>query len=529
MRLSLRNGILLALFGAQTLTAVVVGLVSEHNTQQIVTGAAQIQIAQAAQSVAAETSEYLDPAVRIGDAMKQAVAVGNVGVRDDTAIERLMLGLMASNPDVSGVELGRNDGSFVYVHRNGDGYQTKTITTTDGRRVVLVDRSAGFVETKSTEDSNDTYDPRARPWYQLAESPGGTLSRWTAPYVFFSSRTPGITNAHVITDTNGGTAGVLGVDIELSRLASFIASVPVPGSGTSFVTDSANRAIALPELKGPISMTGDDGKLRLRNLDELGFPLLPLAAGSPQGTVSLIRAGGVDQLATTTPLKLDGLDWRVVVHANRDNITGSLHQHARRSRLATFGTGLASLLFAIPLMFGLSGPMRRLHRRATIDQLTGVLNRAHLVEEASRAMKRASPVDRPLAVAMFDLDNFKELNDQHGHEAGDQALQEVARRFGLHARSDDFLGRLGGDEFAIIMPSTDHAAARVIATSMCESVTETPIQTTAASFTLHATVGVASLCPNDIALSDLLRRADLEMLAAKPARRPHDTVTYGKA
>jgi Cache domain len=373
MRLSLRNGFLLALFGAQTLTAVVVGLVSEHNTQQVVTDAAQIQIAQAAQSVAAETTKYLDPAVRISVAMKQAIAVGNVGAQDDTAIERLMLGLMASNPDVSGVEVGRSDGSFVYVHRNGDGYQTKTITTAGGRRVVLVDRSAGFVETKSIEDRNDTYDPRARPWYQLAQSPGATVSRWTAPYVFFSSGAPGITNAQVIVDTSGDSAGVLGVDIELSRLASFVASVPVPGSGTSFVTDSANRAIALPELSGPISVTGDDGTLRLRKLDELGFPLLPLAAGSPAGTVSPIRAGGIDQLATTMPLKLDGLDWRVVVHANRDNITGSLHQHARRSRLATFGTGLASLLFAIPLMFGLAGPMRRLHRRATIDQLTGVL------------------------------------------------------------------------------------------------------------------------------------------------------------
>jgi diguanylate cyclase (GGDEF)-like protein len=529
LRLSLRNGFLLALFGAQTITAVVVGLVSEHNTQRVVTNAAEIQIFQAAQSVAAETSEYLNPAVRISDAMKQAVAVGNVGIRDDDALERLMLGLMASNPDVSGVEIGRSDGSFAFVHRNGEGYQTKTITTAGSRRVVLVDLSSGFVETKSTEDLNDTYDPRTRPWYQLAESAGAVASRWTAPYVFFSSSTPGITNAQVIVDANGDRAGVLGVDVELSRLSSFIATVPVPGSGTSFVTDSADHAIAVPELKGPISVIGDDGKLRLRKLDELGVPLLPLAANATSKGVANIQAGGVDQLAITSPLQLDGLDWRVVVHANRDNITGSLHQHARRSRLATYGTGLASLLVAIPLMFGLAGPMRRLHRRATIDQLTGVLNRAHLVEEATRALKRASPVDRPLAVAMFDLNNFKELNDLHGHASGDEALQEVARRFGLHARPTDILGRLGGDEFAMVMPFTDHASARVIASSMCESIAETPIQTKAVSFRLFVTMGVASLSPNDVALSDLLRRADLEMLASKPGRRPRDTVPHGQA
>jgi diguanylate cyclase (GGDEF)-like protein len=529
MRLSLRNGFLLALFGAQTLTAVVVGLVSEQNTQHVVTGAARIQISQAAQSVAAETTKYLDPAVRISDALKQALAGGTVGIRDDAAIEQLMLGLMASHPDVSGVEFGRDDGSFVYVRRNGDQFQTKTITVTNGRTVTLVDRSTGFVETKRAVVPTDTYDPRARPWYQLAEQPGSVQSRWTAPYVFFSSGTPGITNAEAIADSTGALVGVLGVDVELSRLSSFVASVPVPGAGMSFVTDSANRAIALPEITGPISTAGTDGKLRLRNLDELGFPVLGLAAASPAGAVSEVKVEGVDELTTTQPLTLEGLDWRVVVHASKDNITGSLHADARRSRLATFGTGLASLLFAIPLMFGLSVPMRRLHRRATIDQLTGVLNRAHLVEEAGRALKRASPVERPLTVAMFDLDRFKELNDMHGHEAGDQALQEVARRFTLLARPTDLLGRLGGDEFAIVMPGTNHGAAVAQATAMCEAIAERPITTTAASFVLRTTVGVASLGPTDVALSDLLRRADLEMLAAKPNRRPQEVVTHGQA
>jgi diguanylate cyclase (GGDEF)-like protein len=529
MRLSLRNGFLLALFGAQTLTAVVVGFASERNTQRVVTGAAQTQITQAAQSVASATGEYLQPAVRISDAMKQALSGGTIEMRDDRAIEQLMLGLISSHPNVSGVEFGRNDGSFVFVRRNGEQFQTKMIAVANGRTVTLVDRTIGFVETSRAIVPTDTYDPRARPWYQLAQQPGSNHSRWTAPYIFFSSGTPGITSAEAITDSTGALAGVLGVDVELSRLASFVASVPVPGGGMSFVTDSANRAIALPEIRGPISMAGADGKLRLRNLDELGFPALSLAAASPSGSVSEIQVEGADELTTTQPLSLDGLDWRVVVHASKDNIIGSLHADARRSRLTTFGTGLASLLFAIPLMFGLSVPMRRLHRRATIDQLTGVLNRAHLVEEAGRALKRSSPVERPLTVAMFDLDLFKDLNDRYGHEAGDQALQEVARRFSLIARPTDLLGRLGGDEFAIVMPGTNHAAAVAQAMAMCEAIAVEPITTTATSFTLRTTVGVASLGPNDVALSDLLRRADLEMLAAKPNRRAQEAVTHGQA
>lgn len=519
MRLSIRNGFILALIAAQTLTALAVGAASDRHTKDFVTDAAKLQITQAASTAADETIEYLKPALRITAAAKESLASGTVDGSDDVAVERNLLLLVASHPDVSGIELGRPDGSFVFVRRNAGAYQSKIIAMTGQRTVTVIDRSLGFVETKRAAAPADTYDPRTRPWYQLAEQAGATASKWTAPYIFFSSGTPGITNAQLVLGAEGKVTGVLGVDVELSRLAGFIGSVPVPGGGNAFVTDGSNRAIAVPEASQTNSISGPDGKLRLRTLEEMQIESLVPTASSPPGQTTVIRAGGSDQLVTTQPLSLEGLDWRVAVHASRDRITGAIGRRAHQNRLATYLIGLASLLFAIPLILGLAGPLRRLHKRATIDQLTAVPNRAHLLEQAERLLVKASPVDRPLAVAMFDVDGFKKLNDHFGHDVGDEALQEVARRFSENVRPSDVLGRLGGDEFAIVMPGTDQSAAQALAASITRAIAITPVKTSGGTFTLTSSFGVSSLLPADTAINELLRRADLEMLAAKALRR----------
>ena len=529
MRLSLRNGFLLALFGAQIITAVAVGITSEHRTGAIVTSSARLQMTQAAQSAAAETEDYLETAISISDSVKQESRSGTIDSNDDRAVEQLFLTLVASHPTITGVELGRPDGSFIYVRRDGTSFLSKLITMAPTRVVTLVTRNAELLETARTTDPSDVYDPRDRPWYHLADQASDTTSRWTPPYVFFSTGMPGITNAQVLTDSVGKPAGVLGVDVELSKVSSFVRTVPVPGAGSVFVTNTARLAIAVPEASTPITTFEQGGTMRLRTLDELNDPMLSAVSRAEPDTVTTVEVNGAKQFATTQHLKLPGLDWDVVVHAKTDNITGDLMRSARRSRLETFGIGLASLLVAIPLMYGLSRPMRRLYRRATFDQLTGVFNRSHLLEEADRAMQRAHPTDRPLAVAMFDLDGFKTLNDRYGHAVGDEALHEVAQRFQRSLRDNDVLGRLGGDEFAVIMPDTDSVQAAQRVEIMLAAVATAPLQLSVGPVVLRATAGLASLLTTDTAFSELLRRADESMFARKPPRPMGTSVAHDPA
>ncbi len=96
------------------------------------------------------------------------------------------------------------------------------------------------------------------------------------------------------------------------------------------------------------------------------------------------------------------------------------------------------------------------------DFLTGILNRRAFFESATREMKRLERSGEPLTVAYIDLDNFKDVNDTLGHEAGDEVLQEISKVLNSYLRGADIAARLGGDEFALLLPNTNTRAARQV-------------------------------------------------------------------
>lgn len=106
---------------------------------------------------------------------------------------------------------------------------------------------------------------------------------------------------------------------------------------------------------------------------------------------------------------------------------------------------------------------KRLQLVAQTDALTGLPNRLRLDQELQRALEVAGRHDRPLALIMFDLDQFKKVNDRHGHLVGDEVLQEVAVMVRPLLRRGDLLGRWGGEEFLIVAPETNLEQARNLA------------------------------------------------------------------
>jgi diguanylate cyclase (GGDEF)-like protein len=105
----------------------------------------------------------------------------------------------------------------------------------------------------------------------------------------------------------------------------------------------------------------------------------------------------------------------------------------------------------------------QLHCMAHTDPLTGLRNRRAWELELQRALAHASRSGEPLSLAVIDIDNFKNINDQHGHAEGDSLLIETARRWGEVLRAEDVLARIGGDEFALLTPAcTERDAASVI-------------------------------------------------------------------
>jgi Amt family ammonium transporter len=98
--------------------------------------------------------------------------------------------------------------------------------------------------------------------------------------------------------------------------------------------------------------------------------------------------------------------------------------------------------------------MQKLHQLANYDALTGLTNRRFFFESVKYALIRAKRHHSACAILYFDLDGFKAINDQYGHEAGDSVLKETALRLALSVRENDILGRLGGDEFALLIEDT---------------------------------------------------------------------------
>ena len=145
------------------------------------------------------------------------------------------------------------------------------------------------------------------------------------------------------------------------------------------------------------------------------------------------------------------------------------------------------------------------------DQLTNVLNARAFSERLGQELDRNRRYPRPLALLYMDLDNFKVINDTHGHQTGDAVLRLVADAMRSSVRHADVVGRLGGDEFAVLMPETDaplaDAAAKRLVAGLRNVFKGTP--------NVSASIGVVSCTATDASTDDLLRRADQAMYDAK--------------
>lgn len=152
----------------------------------------------------------------------------------------------------------------------------------------------------------------------------------------------------------------------------------------------------------------------------------------------------------------------------------------------------------------------------TKDGLTNVFNKRYLVDVISREFERSKIHSRPLSLVMMDIDYFKKFNDTYGHLAGDEVLQEFARRVQAECSSDQIFGRFGGEEFTLLMVETDKVKAAEFAERIRQTICSTPFECCAGSLTVAASFGVASLnADKHTVFSDLLENADQQLYLAK--------------
>lgn len=208
---------------------------------------------------------------------------------------------------------------------------------------------------------------------------------------------------------------------------------------------------------------------------------------------------------------------------DKDNELLYLQQRLYRNevRNSRVVLGLFSVLLIILAIFaykGLSG-RKRFKLIAESDLLTGISNRYHFTSQARTALEYCQTNEQPAALILFDLDNFKAINEENGHAAGDWALQQIVKICRNFMRNNDVFGRIGGEEFAVLLPSCQADKAVLLAEICRDAIAGIETDTAGHKFKLSASFGVSSSDLSGYNLKQLLADADAAMYKAKQSER----------
>jgi diguanylate cyclase (GGDEF)-like protein len=217
--------------------------------------------------------------------------------------------------------------------------------------------------------------------------------------------------------------------------------------------------------------------------------------------------------AASAPIQIADRTWLLVVRdPHRPDVSLPL-------LLAVIGIALSALLGSLILAWSRNERMQQLQREASLDPLTGLKNRRRFEEDLRLAMARSRRERATGAVLMLDLDDFKRVNDSHGHPAGDRTIEEIADVLRQRTRESDTLARLGGDEFAVVLPRSSPVEARMVAESIAAAIREhQPARGDVEPIT--ASVGVAMFGDDPrTSIESVVSEADTAMYAAKDGGR----------
>lgn len=217
----------------------------------------------------------------------------------------------------------------------------------------------------------------------------------------------------------------------------------------------------------------------------------------------------------TVPLADHRCSYNVVVREQRlGSFTFTRTRPFTAEELSLLETVLANLVHPLrnALMY------REAVQAAARDPLTGLSNRASLDNSLEREVELARRHCSPFSIAMVDIDRFKRINDQHGHDTGDRALMALARTITHEARDSDMVCRYGGEEFCLLLSNTGLDGARTLGERVRRAIEHARVEVEGYAVPVTTSVGVAELRPGESGTA-LLKRADMALYRAKRGGR----------
>jgi diguanylate cyclase (GGDEF)-like protein len=168
--------------------------------------------------------------------------------------------------------------------------------------------------------------------------------------------------------------------------------------------------------------------------------------------------------------------------------------------------------------------MNALKDMANIDPLTGIFNRRSFESQLNKEIERCKRYEQSLAALMLDIDDFKQLNDEKGHLAGDEALKDLARILKEGVRKVDIVARFGGDEFVVLLPHTNKEQAENVRKKILETLENETREGKEVPYSVS--IGISSASSDKA--SNVLKQADSDLLKKKKSKKKRNPFSFGK-
>jgi diguanylate cyclase (GGDEF)-like protein len=461
---------------------------------------------------------------------------------------------------------GNNKGHFFGLWRES-GTEAELRLRTDDRSARQIYRYAtlyGALRPAALEER--IFDPRERPWFKMGQSAAGHT--WTGVYVDFKTQQLVATRARRVANAAGEFEGVVATDVSLQHLSEFLKGLKLSANGFAFIVEQNGNLLATSR-GAHLRKRGEDASFRMNAATSndqwiaLTYNIVKSLIGvanASTGTRTSAFAGPDGELVQVGYARLRdraGLDWIVVAGVPRNDFMFKVTQSVQRT---VWLAVLACVLIAaigLAVLNIISKELRKLaaaardvgagkldsdlpvHRNDEIgelaqsfahmqrllrtDRLTGIANREAMLRRIEERVVRRRRRDdnRPFAVLLLELNQFRQINDQFGHDVGDRVLAEIARRLEGNLRGGDLAARFSGDEFAVFLDDIGNQKDAETAREKLHSLLAEPLQSLGAMapeqarFTGDAAIGLA-LCPEHGSdLRSLLKHADQDISRRK--------------
>lgn len=322
---------------------------------------------------------------------------------------------------------------------------------------------------------------------------------------------PDLANADALTifinyrayDFSGHYIGATGIGLTVESVRSLIAEYQRRFKRTIYFVDAAGRVVLFgnqtgraPDLRGTPGLA----------------PLVERILREKSGSYQYLANGDNHILNVNY---LPELKWYLFVEQNEEEALAGI----RRTLYANLAISLAVTLVVLVLThLVLSRYQQRIEAMATTDKLTGLFNRHAFTILIDRLLAEYRRAPQPIAVLLADIDNFKEINDRHGHRVGDRVLSGVAESLLAGLRQSDIAVRWGGEEFLLVLGGCDHVEAQHIAENLRKRIAAAPIEVDGQHIAVTISIGISQYDGKELA-DQTVSRADAALYAAKQAGR----------